>query len=589
MTLSLAALLVSPTVSLVQAPSPPFDATAGRVMPWGPGSWQGGHVTSVVHGDFTGSLYGDLALLEGEDLVLAFGVGRFTSRTLLTTSVTGVCTAPDAAPSGSDALVVATGNGFATIWLDGENQDPVQVNAVDDPQWADASKLVALEDVGSGLAVAAVDSTDTHVLVLDAPFGNQSTTTLGPLGGACRALTPVDWTGDGRDELAVVHDHGVEIWDRTAPSAPLAAFDLGQGVAGAAAVALADPGASTERLAVALDRQAGPGELWVFDLAGQESVVLATGTPAQVIARPYAIAAGDVDGDQRDDLIVAHRDPTLAGPVLYENVCNGPAGPCTTFEPAASHVLDLGVAPPDPSAQRAQPVLADTTGDGDLDLAVFSAAEPVLRIAENLTVDHAQQLVSLDVPACRGLLDPDDETGAVRTSFTPPGALTPFEPNGVLVEQWYQQIDTDHLHPAGVQAFLFEWPTLPQEWPIEEVLVLYPPWVPIDGVTHLTVRAVRTSGDQVLEAGPANVHSISLSESSVEFLDGTFGALGLSIVLFPIRFVDLPQPSLSLTPTYQPLYEGGSFEENSFTGAGGGDPPDPPPLLDGDPPRPPTI
>jgi hypothetical protein len=83
------------------------------------------------------------------------------------------------------------------------------------------------------------------------------------------------------------------------------------------------------------------------------------GSPLRVESRPFHLAAGDINGDQKPDLVSSHDDINLLTILLGDGRGN--------FSPAPNSPLDLG--------QRAyELVLADMDGDGRQDLAVSLAS-----------------------------------------------------------------------------------------------------------------------------------------------------------------------------------------------------------------------
>lgn len=79
----------------------PFDPDVGTSIDWPPGAWGADDVTRMLAGDFTGDLYRDLVVLEGDDLILSFGPAVFTWRTLLASGVTDACVVPNAEQAGA--------------------------------------------------------------------------------------------------------------------------------------------------------------------------------------------------------------------------------------------------------------------------------------------------------------------------------------------------------------------------------------------------------------------------------------------------------------------------------------------------------
>jgi len=86
----------------------------------------------------------------------------------------------------------------------------------------------------------------------------------------------------------------------------------------------------------------------------------AEGSPVGVAFRPYAVALGDLNGDQRPDIVSGHDDITLLTVLLNDGQGR--------FRPSPGSPVDIG-------ERGGQIVLADFDHDGRLDLATGTAAD----------------------------------------------------------------------------------------------------------------------------------------------------------------------------------------------------------------------
>ena len=89
----------------------------------------------------------------------------------------------------------------------------------------------------------------------------------------------------------------------------------------------------------------------------------AAGSPLAVATRPYFVALGDLDGNHKLDLAVAHDDITLITVLLGD----GRGG----FRPAPGSPVDAG-------ARGFEVLLVDINGDARLDLVTGTAADTVV-------------------------------------------------------------------------------------------------------------------------------------------------------------------------------------------------------------------
>ena len=285
----------------------------------------------------------------------------------------------------------------------------------------------------------------------------------------------------------MLHEMGVDIYNPASPATPIDGYNLPSQTSlpedVGALVAFHQDGVG-ERLAALIEDGNG-AKLWILDDSGEQNYALS-------VLDPYALAVGDVDADGSDDLLVAHRDTTADGPSLYINQ-EGSGNPFPT-----EVELALGVPWTAPSsAQKAVPVIDDFTSDGDLDIAWYSEeeanmGEKILRVAENLSIDHTGFFIGLQTVRSHAWLYPEFFSGKLATKFALPGEPPSFSANWIILEEWYQDA-TDHpMHWVGVQAFKRAYPTTSAQWNALHEFWLWPTAdVPMNGLTHITIRAIQ--------------------------------------------------------------------------------------------------
>lgn len=271
---------------------PPFDVDSGRSIPFSSTAWPGGTVTRMLPGDFLGSHYRDLVVLEDDDLTLSFGPAVFTDRTMLASGVSDACSLPGAGLDGADALFAANAAGWATIWIDNSVNPAVQLSATADPEWVGAWSIARLEGGSGAPAIAALNAAGTKILLVTDPMGAAVSSQITNLPGLARALCAVDIDGNGVSEIGLLHESGVQLWSPAVPSGPLGGFGFGGGiVSGSLAAFRQSPGAA-ERVAVVFERSNGQSDLRVVDLVSSENLALAYGQPPIAYGSSYAVAAG---------------------------------------------------------------------------------------------------------------------------------------------------------------------------------------------------------------------------------------------------------------------------------------------------------
>jgi hypothetical protein len=583
----------------------PFDSSHVTAIDWNTGTWGDGAVTRVLKGDFNHDFYQDLVLLDGGDLIQAFAPAVFTFRSLLDVDIVDACVVPAAAPGSFDGIVASDAAGWREVCLNftGCDHEPtcdhVDTETHTDTNWVNARSLQTLYAPTLTPRVVALDEAGARLLMITDPFiaspGTPTASVVDTLDSDGLAIAAVNWDGSGLPEVAVLHESGLSIYDvdggsiqqinRSVPGTPLQ---------GGCLVGFRQDQTSPERVAIAYVDNSGNTWLKVYDSSETEDAVPLKVTISSVqhtIDTPYAIAAGKLGTDLAEEIVVAHRDSDVEGPVIFNNLCGGVSSNCDTFNESASWVPDLDLAWTTPAAHVANPVFADLTSDGDDDLVWFQEDESVLLLAENTTLDHTTQYVTVQDTQSLAVYDnavypavPDGCTISVKLS--PPTTTLTFAPNRILIEQWWEGSYPLTLDPVGVQAVLRSYLSGTQWTTVRTNLFLFPWFLNTTGFVHLTIRAVHvhTEGEEevVDAAGPASTYSIALGDSAKEALDERL------LDLTGQRSTQIPPLGFNLsayTGTEPKDYEDGPYGGNNASeGGGGGKPPRPPPGGNIDPP-----
>jgi hypothetical protein len=415
-------------------------------------------------------------------------------------------------------------------------------------------------------------------------------------------IAVVNWNGTGAPEVAVLYDEGIKVYNGSPTPIATIEFDsvdppIPTPLDGGTLAAFRQDGLAYGRLAAVVEPPSDDPLLCVFDIAGYpfelyeyDDLSIVIGTTTSVIDGTYALAAGDLDGNNSDEIVVSHVDSSFDGPVVFTNLCTS-AGNCDTFDASSAEVLDLGVSWTTPTPQ-AKPVLDDLTSDGDLDLAWFQQGDTLLRLAENTTEDHTEQFVGIIPGQSEGRHDsfynpPLEKARSLFTAFSGPWLLDEnpfaFDPNFILIEEWYEGDYPLELDPVGVEAFSLPYPEQLFQGPVTMDMMLWPIPLLRTGLVHLTIRGVsKDLSGALIAAGPAATYTMANGSAAKEGLLDRLDDLGLPMFEIAPRAWNLPDFTGSL-----PAYIVGPFDpNNAVEGVGGGQPPRPPPGPDEiDPPK----
>ncbi|HED65280.1 MAG TPA: VCBS repeat-containing protein, partial [Planctomycetes bacterium] len=296
---------------------------------------------AVTVGDFTGDGRLDAVVLErGSPMLLETPEAFYTS---IYASVRAHAIAT-VRSGGSDLLASLGPDGLVLHRWDG-GRGAFESETLALGPWRGGGALAAGDldgdERGDLVGVALSDPLLVQVLL-----GSRSTSRLSQgTSFSFRTTTPthsvflLDWDGDGRDEIAVVTDRGVEVY--TGNGRLLGGSTAVR--AGALGATLRMSSSSRDQIAFVQDAAVGGGEeVYLFDSTGLEGP-FALGTLGVV-----GLAAADEDGDGDEELLFS----VTSAPAVY--ILKNLTGTGATFDPAR-HMRSIPVGDParDPASNRA--------------------------------------------------------------------------------------------------------------------------------------------------------------------------------------------------------------------------------------------
>lgn len=375
-------LAASSLLSLLAVSATAALPTLNRVadLTW-PTATPGTYSTTVAC-DFTLDHHRDLLVLRSGEACLLYGPDQYDAVTVLGDGVLDATVLVGAGLAGADRLALVGTNGVTVAWVD-----------------ADHALQSSLLSGGVGVAVVSADIDQLagpDLLVLEADHRTvrrwvaSASAAAGyvdagwfDLGATADALRVLDFDGDGADEVACLSAQGLVV--RELDGSPCATF----------ATSLPGDG-------LWVFSQAGvPALAWLrrtADLVAQELVVARSGGLEAPLAlgalEVVALAAGDLDGDGADELVLSHRSSRQA--LVLRDRGAGVTGGSFALGAGDAQVVDLDVEAALPAPENeAQPALADFDNDGDQDvLFPVQARDACVRLV-NSRIDRSAQEVRL--------------------------------------------------------------------------------------------------------------------------------------------------------------------------------------------------
>jgi hypothetical protein len=556
--------LVAPAALAQSAPFQPGDSLGlASLLGAGP-------VTRTVAGDFDGDLHTDVLLLDGGELRLIYGPPTYLAGWGSGLLGYDLALVSGAGVTGHDAVVLLDASGPALVsYTPGAAED----FTVDDLQltgWGGAQRVAVSGDgdrVLYGLGAGGMS-----LLVAEGAFGGTLAERSLPLDDPGLELLPCDWTGTSDDEVLVLTEGGVVVYDRQG----VKLLEMFAPMDDAFAVVLRQDGYAKDRVASVVSQPGSTDQfLHVMDELTAEMPISLGGSQA------HTMVAGDTDGDGDDDLVITHRlvlSPPDTAPFLFTNRSDGdPPGTDATFTalPGDTFLMPLGVGTNAGPDQQSTPVLTDLSRDGDLDLFYCVQESRVAQVVHNDLFDHTEHQITPRGGVVEMFSSP--VLSIMTLDLVLPDAMLPDATHMRVMQRdaWLEQngsttitdpeLARPILSPQGVATQHLE---LPATWG-ELVVDLF-------GFNSLDLRSIELAlvqivDDEVVAIGPATLTMNSLFPATTISLDGALDG----------------ELDGDLAPLFVTL-DGLFFVGGPEGGGGSGPSVDPPPRVDGgDAPEPP--
>ena len=513
----------------------PFDSGPDPVLPWtggAPGSTPP-TPTRGVPGEFTGDLLADVIYLHGGGgASLVYGPGYYSATVPLSSTIRDLAKIPSKVEGAADKIAILDHEGLKRL----SNYDagsftevPVSLGA----PWDQAQRIVVGDVTADGRADAVGVASDGVTILVreDAGAGGLPTSNF-TVPFPVLDLLVLDWSP--APAIAILTTGGLVV--RTWDGVSLADHIGGTFLAGRL-VSFHQDGLPYERLATVYTAQ-GLGEfLSVVDRNGSGSIL-----PLGNIGT-YALAAGDIDRNLSDDLVVLQRTTHQA---LYFKNQNLPGNAFGAVE--FVHFGPVGVGA---GGQSADPILADFFNDGDLDLLVHVDLNEQLAILGNGYIPA--EPLGPGVVNGTYFYSVDDEEGDLELKVTQPPGLE-FTADAIEWTVWEENhLGTGKMSPTAVGHGTFALDAIGEA---DASVVFHEPKLATSKLYHIDMRGVRTIHGVAVEAGPTRVWSFATPTEDVVDLQSAAGDLGVKLRIFlvdELRFLTLlEEEERILTPTTIP-------------------------------------
>ncbi len=499
------ALVLSALAAATDAQLDSFSEADAQTLAW-PATIPALAKGRMIAGDVTGDLLPDALLLNGGKPVLVYGPAIYRSVFELDPGQVVVNDIAYLPPDETEVRGAFVAVGPQGAWIlstyDGGSFEATPVPAA---SWEGATRVLVGDVDGDGASDLVGLSETGALLVLEDLRGGAPVETEIEMPAPVFDLAPLAWNGAGPEAIALLRADGFFVVDGDGD-----VLDSIPGpVLGGIVSPLSEAGAPGDRCALVF-AAGGAQFLLVVDALGFEPPIELG--PLGV----YAVAAGDVDGDGNDDLVLVHGTSHETA-VLHNASASGPA----TFVASQVEIVDLapGVTPP-PTAS-AWPALCDFSLDGDLDLLVFVEATGAFAFLENqeLAVEAGHAAVT----GGGYLFDLDDPHGELSLVFQAPAAV-PFTPTHVQVIAWVQLDAQGGGLVAEPQAVDLGRYALSAQGKATSHLLLPETDLDTPNIYHFDVRAVRIVDERgPIASGPPAVHAFTTPMELVEELEAEFG------------------------------------------------------------------
>ncbi|MEM7311194.1 MAG: hypothetical protein AAF682_31290 [Planctomycetota bacterium] len=383
--------LLLPAFALPIAAQVSFPLADARSISWPSGTTGPLNMGRAAVAELTGDKHLEFLIQHGNSLSFAYGVsihshvGDVSVPEL--SSINDFTIMPGALPDGRDEIVLVGPEGGYRLALDYDEPTDFEARVFSDSTWNGAQRVEYGDINRDGLPDLVGIGFAGNLLVKLGPLSDGQPPFTATLGVSVDDLVPIDWTDtDSPDYLeiaAAVPGVGIVIYN--AFGVPLQIFPAT--IANAQLQVFRQDGYAFDRLAMLYDLNATQ-YLGVVHAPNVNDFPENLG-PAGTYG---SFAAGDIDDDGDDDVVVTREDMVLAR--VFFNQSDGNPPTLQTFDTGGGASEDNSLTGVGASviSQLWEPVLADVDRDGDLDLlAPHDDASPTVRVFPGSAIDHTEQ------------------------------------------------------------------------------------------------------------------------------------------------------------------------------------------------------